>query len=33
MGGICLKQFFVLGFTALVFRFHYKMKRIDGSTE
>ncbi|KAJ7320816.1 RTA1 like protein-domain-containing protein, partial [Mycena albidolilacea] len=33
MGGIGLQQFFVLGFTALVVRFHYKMKRIDGSTE
>jgi hypothetical protein len=33
MGGIGLQQFFVLGFTALVVRFHYKMRRIDGSTE
>ncbi|KAJ7320867.1 RTA1 like protein-domain-containing protein, partial [Mycena albidolilacea] len=33
MGGIDLQQFFVLGFTVLVVRFHYKMKRIDGSTE
>ncbi|KAJ7229305.1 RTA1 like protein-domain-containing protein [Mycena haematopus] len=32
MGGIGLQQFFVLGFTALVVRFHYKMKRLDGST-
>ncbi|KAF8181358.1 RTA1 like protein-domain-containing protein [Mycena galopus ATCC 62051] len=33
MGGIGLQQFFVLGFTSLVIRFHYKMKRLDGSTE
>jgi hypothetical protein len=32
MGGIGLQQFFVLGFTALVVRFHYKMKPLDGST-
>ncbi|KAF8137830.1 RTA1 like protein-domain-containing protein [Mycena galopus ATCC 62051] len=32
MGGIGLQQFFVLGFTALVVRFHYKMKQLDGST-
>ncbi|KAJ6589220.1 RTA1 like protein-domain-containing protein [Mycena capillaripes] len=33
MGGIGLQEFFVLGFTALVVRFHYKMKLLDGSTE
>ncbi|KAJ6452268.1 RTA1 domain-containing protein, partial [Mycena sanguinolenta] len=33
MGGIGLQQFFVLGFIGLVIRFHYKMKRLDGSTE
>ncbi|KAJ6535911.1 RTA1 like protein-domain-containing protein [Mycena vulgaris] len=33
MGGIGLQQFFVLGFVALVVRFHYKMNRIGGSTE
>ncbi|KAJ6602640.1 RTA1 like protein-domain-containing protein [Mycena vulgaris] len=33
MGGIGLQQLFILGFIALVVRFHYKMKRIDGSTE
>ncbi|KAK7018502.1 RTA1-domain-containing protein [Favolaschia claudopus] len=33
MGGIGLQQFFVLGFTALVIRFHYKMQRLEGSTE
>ncbi|KAJ6589223.1 RTA1 like protein-domain-containing protein [Mycena capillaripes] len=33
MGGIGLQQIFVLGFTALVVRFHYKMKRLHGSTE
>ncbi|KAJ6611249.1 RTA1 like protein-domain-containing protein [Mycena sp. CBHHK59/15] len=33
MGGIGLQQFFILGFIALVVRFHYKMKRIDGPTE
>ncbi|KAJ7194167.1 hypothetical protein B0H12DRAFT_1214528 [Mycena haematopus] len=32
MGGIGLQQLFVLGFTGLVVRFHYKMKRLDGST-
>ncbi|KAF7377201.1 RTA1-domain-containing protein [Mycena sanguinolenta] len=33
MGGIGLQQLFVLGFTGLVVRFHYKMLRLDGSTE
>jgi len=33
MGGIGLQQFFVLGFTGLVIRFHYKMNRLTGSTE
>ncbi|KAF7369422.1 RTA1-domain-containing protein [Mycena venus] len=33
MGGIGLQQFFVLGFTSLVIRFHYKMNRLDGSTD
>jgi hypothetical protein len=33
MGGIGLQQCFVLGFTGLVIRFHYKMQRLDGSTE
>ncbi|KAJ7159967.1 RTA1 like protein-domain-containing protein [Mycena crocata] len=33
MGGIGLQQFFVLGFTALVIRFHYRMLHIDGPTE
>ncbi|KAJ7851504.1 RTA1 like protein-domain-containing protein [Mycena olivaceomarginata] len=32
MGGIGLQQLFVLGFTALVIRFHHKMNRIGGST-
>jgi hypothetical protein len=32
-GGIGLQQLFVLGFTALVVRSHYKMKRIGGLTE
>ncbi|KAJ6589219.1 RTA1 like protein-domain-containing protein [Mycena capillaripes] len=32
MGGIGLQQFFVLIFTGLVVRFHYKMKALDGST-
>ncbi|KAJ7715714.1 RTA1 domain-containing protein [Mycena maculata] len=33
MGGIGLQQFFILGFTALVVRFHVRMNRIGGSTE
>ncbi|KAJ7139035.1 RTA1 like protein-domain-containing protein [Mycena epipterygia] len=33
MGGIGLQQFFILGFFALVVRFHYKMNRLGGSTE
>ncbi|KAF7334411.1 RTA1-domain-containing protein [Mycena venus] len=33
MGGIGLQQLFVLGFTGLVFRFHYKMARLAGSPE
>ncbi|KAJ6452048.1 RTA1 like protein-domain-containing protein [Mycena sanguinolenta] len=33
MGGIGLQQLFVFGFTGLVVRFHYKMMRLDGSTE
>ncbi|KAJ7038034.1 RTA1 like protein-domain-containing protein [Mycena alexandri] len=32
MGGIGLQECFVLGFTALVVRFDYKMKRLDGPT-
>ncbi|KAJ7489571.1 RTA1 like protein-domain-containing protein [Mycena latifolia] len=33
MGGIGLQQCFVLCFVALVIRYHYKMNRLDGSTE
>ncbi|KAJ7186543.1 RTA1 domain-containing protein [Mycena filopes] len=33
MGGIGLQQFFVLGFAALVVRFHYKMNRIVGGPQ
>ncbi|KAF8180780.1 RTA1 like protein-domain-containing protein [Mycena galopus ATCC 62051] len=33
MGGIGLQQLFILGFTGLAVRFHYKMKRIGGTTE
>ncbi|KAJ7487239.1 RTA1 like protein-domain-containing protein [Mycena galericulata] len=33
MGGIGLQQFFILGFIALVIRFHYKMLQLNGSTE
>jgi len=32
MGGIGLQQVFILGFVALVVRFHYKMNRLGGST-
>ncbi|KAJ7185340.1 RTA1 like protein-domain-containing protein [Mycena filopes] len=32
MGGIGLQECFVLGFTAVVVRFHYKMKQLGGPT-
>ncbi|KAJ7735968.1 RTA1 domain-containing protein [Mycena metata] len=32
-GGIGLQELFILGFIGLVIRFHYKMRRLEGSTE